>query len=434
MYEGEGAAVSNQLSALLNAIDSYSRNPLPVDGPDHQLGIDLPALRSGIDRLELTFAQLSSRIEGSGIWFLEGSTSPGNWVRHNCRMSMHSAYRSMTVGELAARLPASVEALLAGEIGYEHLGLIAALAKKVDDSETSAWKFDEAVLLADAKEMSVSRFRHVVRKIRHMFDRVGLDRDGIDNHDRRRFSFTECEDGMVAVEGLFSPADGATLKSAITPLADYLNADDHRTREMRMADALVEVATRVLDSGTLPVRRRQRAHVQVTTSLETLMGLPGAPAADMEFTLPITTKTVQRLACGGSITRILLDSKSQVIDVGREKRAVPAALSRALHARDRHCVWPGCQRAAAWCEEHHLQHWASGGETAADNLALVCHHHHWLLHEGGWQMAMTAEGKVVTIGPQYSPGDWRPPDWRPPRAEFDLAGLRELQAIAPRIG
>jgi hypothetical protein len=33
---------------------------------------------------------------------------------------------------------------------------------------------------------------------------------------------------------------------------------------------------------------------------------------------------------------------------------------------------------------HHLVHWADGGPTDLDNLVLLCHAHHTLLHEGGW--------------------------------------------------
>src|SRR5437899_12978285 len=33
---------------------------------------------------------------------------------------------------------------------------------------------------------------------------------------------------------------------------------------------------------------------------------------------------------------------------------------------------------------HHLVHWARGGGTDLDNLVLLCHGHHRLVHEGGW--------------------------------------------------
>ena len=68
----------------------------------------------------------------------------------------------------------------------------------------------------------------------------------------------------------------------------------------------------------------------------------------MEFSLPISTRIVERLACDCNLTRVLLDSDSMVIDSGREKRIVTGSRRRALVAREKHCRWPGCDRPAAW--------------------------------------------------------------------------------------
>lgn len=71
---------------------------------------------------------------------------------------------------------------------------------------------------------------------------------------------------------------------------------------------------------------------------------------------------------------------SEVLDVGRKTRVIPAALRRAVVARDRHCVAPGCTRSAKWCDVHHLVSWADGGETVIGNLCLLCRYHHTLVH------------------------------------------------------
>jgi hypothetical protein len=55
-----------------------------------------------------------------------------------------------------------------------------------------------------------------------------------------------------------------------------------------------------------------------------------------------------------------------------------------LNQRDRGCVFPDCDAPIGWTQAHHLIHWADGGKTDLDNLILVCHRHHHLLHEGGW--------------------------------------------------
>src|SRR5229473_1793719 len=71
------------------------------------------------------------------------------------------------------------------------------------------------------------------------------------------------------------------LPRSVEPLAHRSGDHDRREREQRLADALVELAS----GGT------QRASLQVTTSVETLLGLAGAAAADMEFSLPISPKS-----------------------------------------------------------------------------------------------------------------------------------------------
>ncbi|HSS93817.1 MAG TPA: HNH endonuclease signature motif containing protein, partial [Candidatus Dormibacteraeota bacterium] len=88
------------------------------------------------------------------------------------------------------------------------------------------------------------------------------------------------------------------------------------------------------------------------------------------------------------------------IDVGRAKRVISGSQRTALNVRDRHCVWPGCDRPANWTSGHHLVHWTQGGATDLSNLALVCYRHHWMVHEGGWQLVRSADGLMLAIPPQ----------------------------------
>ncbi len=45
-------------------------------------------------------------------------------------------------------------------------------------------------------------------------------------------------------------------------------------------------------------------------------------------------------------------------------------------------------------DAHHIRHWANGGETSLDNLALLCRVHHRLVHEGGFGAERTADGAL----------------------------------------
>jgi hypothetical protein len=152
-----------------------------------------------------------------------------------------------------------------------------------------------------------------------------------------------------------------------------------------MADSLSELVHHAMDEGRLPRRNGVKPHVTLTTTLEGLKNEFGAPPADLELSLPISTRTLERLACDCTMSRVLL-ADSMVIDVGRATRVVSAPTRRALRVRDRGCRWPGCDRQVNWSTPHHLIHWARGGPGNLPNLVLLCFFHHRLVHEGGWQV------------------------------------------------
>ena len=119
--------------------------------------------------------------------------------------------------------------------------------------------------------------------------------------------------------------------------------------------------------------------------MEALKGELGAPAVDVELTLPVSARTLERFACDCTMSRVLL-ADSQVIDVGRATRVVSGPTRRALKARDKGCRWPGCDRPIGWTSPHHIEFWARGGKTNVHDLVSVCHFHHRQVHEGGWRV------------------------------------------------
>ncbi|MCL7983833.1 MAG: HNH endonuclease, partial [marine benthic group bacterium] len=76
----------------------------------------------------------------------------------------------------------------------------------------------------------------------------------------------------------------------------------------------------------------------------------------------------------------------------------PPAIRRALEARDRGCRFPGC--GLRFTDAHHVRHWADGGETKLENLILLCHHHHRLVHEAGWTVKWWEPGHPAFTDPR----------------------------------
>jgi Domain of unknown function (DUF222)/HNH endonuclease len=350
--------------------------------------------RHVIDLMELSFSQEAAAFAATNDYELEGSVSPIDWIRFNCHMTSSAAADRVAVGERLAELGRTVEALAYGQVGFAHLTVMARTADAIGGS------FDESALLEKARENSPGKFHHICRHYRHAADPKGYAAEQAEQVENRRLSLSTWDDGSLVLNGVLDAVGGAALRTALEPLARKSGAHDDRNRERRLADALVELA-----SGG-----EQRAQIQVTSSLETLLGVVGAPAAEMEFSLPVSSKTIERLACDSSITRVLLDSESTVIDVGRAKRVVSGPGLRALRARDGSCRWPGCERPATWSAAHHVVHWIHGGTTDLDNLILLCHRHHWMVHEGNWQIVRGDDGRMLTVPPTvtFGPSPRRP--------------------------
>jgi len=371
----------------------------------------LAEMGRGVDLMRLMMSRHAAEVAKSSGYQDWGYRSPIDWLKKEMKVPTHEAGDLICVGEQMEVIDDSVDAMVAGEIGFAHLIEIARAADALRMSRTSRG-FDEHKLLERAKaEDSITSFKSYCLKYCHAMDPEGYAKEELDEHEARKLEITGTGQGMVFVKGMLDPEGGAALRTALEPLARKAGKDDERSRDQRVADALVGLARRALDSGELPVRDGHRPHLQVTAPLETLMGLAGAPAADMEFSLPISAKKVERIACDCSITRILLGSDSAIIDVGRAKRTVHPSLLRALKARDRRCAWPGCDHAPSFTNAHHLIHWIRGGLTVLDNLVLLCYRHHHMAHEGGWQLVKADDGRILAIPPrEFSQLPARGPD------------------------
>ena len=353
-----------------------------------RFGEELIQLRHQIDLLELAFSRLAAEFAATDEYDEQGSVSAIDWIRIHCHMTSNAAADRVAVGRRMLEMPQSLASLDAGKIGFAHLSVMARTADAVGKA------FEESVLLVDAEKTSPGKFFHHCRHYRHAVDAAGYAAEQAEQVENRRLWLSTAEDGSMLLSGILDPAGGASLRTALEPLARRSGEHDHREREQRLADALVELAA----GG------EQKAQIQVTSSLETLLALAGAPAAELEYSVPVSSGTVERLACEGSLTRVLLGSESMVIDVGRAKRVVSAPARRALNARDGHCRWPGCERPASKSAAHHLVHWTHGGTTDLDNLVLLCHRHHWMVHEGKWQLVRSDDGRMLTIPPTVTFG------------------------------
>ena len=121
----------------------------------------------------------------------------------------------------------------------------------------------------------------------------------------------------------------------------------------------------------------------------------------------VSAETARRLACDAAKVEMRHGPDGEILDVGRRTRTISPALRRALAARDGQCRFPGCQNRR--CDAHHIEHWADGGETALDNLVLLCRRHHRAVHEEGFRITLDAAGDVHFTRPDGRPFPAAPP-------------------------
>jgi hypothetical protein len=143
--------------------------------------------------------------------------------------------------------------------------------------------------------------------------------------------------------------------------------------------------------------------VHVHTDMETLNadGLNGQ--AELEECGNIPAETARRVSCDAGVVHWLDSSSSEhpggePLSIGRKSRTIPPAIGRALKRRDGGCRFPGCTN-THFVDAHHIQHWADGGETAMENLVLLCRHHHRLVHEGGFGISQPTHGVIEFSNP-----------------------------------
>jgi hypothetical protein len=348
--------------------------------------VDPGRLAAVIDRLKGKLCRVAYASQKRGDHILKAQ-SPVTFVSVNCQMSRTSAADHLCVGEQLAAMPRLGEALSSGQVGYQAASVICHLQKRLGDVDAH---LDEEMWIGFARRFSIKDLGDMASRTWHAVDPEGFCQEVEDKYERRQLFISEM-DGMYRLDGWLDPEAGAALQTAIQSLAKRLGQDDSRTPKQRRADALTELVHHAMDQGTLPRRNGVRPHITVITTIEGLKAELGAEASELESGMPISSKTVQRLACDGTLSRVL-KADSMVVDVGRATRATSPAQSRALKARYRTCAGPGCDRPMNWTSTHHIEFWSHGGQNNLPEMLPLCYYHHRLVHEGGWQVVKAAGG------------------------------------------
>jgi hypothetical protein len=345
--------------------------------------VDPRRLSRVINELEGIRCKVVHRATVRGEHVLAGQ-SACSWVARQCQTSKNAAADRLCVGAQLENMPRVDAALSSGEIGLQAASVICHLNERVTQAGRSIDEEEWVTLAADSSLKSLSSEAACTW---HGVDPSGFNAKVEEAHERRQLFISECGD-MYRIDGWLELEAGAVVKAAIDELARPLGAIDDRSPKQRRADAVFEIAT----------GNQVAPQISVHTTIEGLKGEVGAAASQLEEGTPISSKTVQRMACDGTLHRVL-KADSMVIDVGRAKRVAQPAQWRALKARHKTCGAPGCDRPIGMTQAHHVDFWEDGGHTNHRRMLPLCHYHHRLVHEGGWQVVL-AGSRVEFIPPE----------------------------------
>jgi hypothetical protein len=335
---------------------------------------------------------------------------------------MNAAREKVRVAHALAELPRISEAFSKGELSYSKVRAMTRVANA----------HNEDYLLTIARHGTACHVEKLVSQYRRC-KRLQDTENANAQHANRSVQCYFDDDGSMVIKGRLPAEQGAlimkalelamdrageSLKARLTmDKADGVSAETSSERQPLRAcraDALSEIAERYLNSdpgsGSSADRYQVMVHVSAAALREDVgMSDHGVSAeTSNSFTAEmscledgphVSAETSRRIACDGSILKLVEDTDGQPLSIGRKSRSIPPALRRALRARDDGCRFPGCTH-RSYIDGHHVKHWADGGETSLDNLVQLCRHHHRLVHEGGFSCERRDDGAFVFKDPQ----------------------------------
>jgi hypothetical protein len=380
--------MSSWTSVLQQIVELDPADFDPADLADEQLRATMPLAQVAINRLSALLTRCVSAGEARTVHAADGMGTMKTWLAGQCRLSGAEATGLVRAARRLPALPELQAAYAAGAVGPAHVHVVTAAMTPARIAAAAEAGIDLAttdqVLTAAARALGPEDTAKAVRRWV-----AGVDPDGLLDDSAglpRVLRMASSSGGRVYLTGHLDAVGGETVHAALEAVMNgYRPADDRRTHAERQGDALVELCRQALAGGSLPTVRGERAQVRVSINLQALCAERGF--AELPFAGPITAETARRLACDASVIRILTGPSGLPLDVGREQRTASAGIRRAIEVRDVHCVFAGCRAPAAWCDVHHVIHWAFGGVTSCDNGALLCERHHTAVHEGRFSIA-----------------------------------------------
>jgi hypothetical protein len=232
-------------------------------------------------------------------------------------------------------------------------------------------------------------------------------RDNGDGTHTGRFKIGTLHAAMLkkALDAILNPARNATGTSGIGAGAgaggESADGDPatgqaaKQSRPEQYGHAFGELLER-FPADRLPTTGGVSATVVITLDYDAL--LSGLGTATLDTGEKISAGLARRLACEDgvipAVIRRLVDGRSVVLDMGRERRLHTKHMRIALGIEQGGCTAVGCERPPGWCDAHHDLPWIPDGPTSVENGRLLCRYHHHRAHDTTYDMTRLPDGTV----------------------------------------
>ena len=346
------------------------------------------------------------------------------------------ARRLARAGAFCSVQPALGDAWAAGVITSEHVHALARRADELSEAEMTAVIAELTPLWGQLSPQAVGAF--LARVIRVLHPPADPDPDESAAYESRSLSFALTSDSVV-LSGCLPRIEGEAVIAAIDAFAERLRSEaDHVPPSARRADGLVALVSAAHASGSIPTRGGLPVSVSVavdttTEGDQTWTTSRGhtLTAAQERFAgcdAQLTPILVESSECPDTVEELLNAARPSVLApaeaastritalavgllgarlplaVGRTARIATPAQRRAVAARDRGCIIPGCGIPAEACQTHHVVEWAADGSTDVPNLALLCWAHHRQVDLRMWAISPATSDAAAEPTPGAPPG------------------------------
>src|SRR2546427_11992234 len=188
----KGDRLESARTRVTAAMDDYAAELRRVDGA--RLGEGLIAPRALKDRVEAVFAEGLRRFDKSGEYAADGAIDVVAWLRSRCKLSGGAAAERLGIARQLAHLPQTSKAFATGELGYQHVAVLARTAEHVGAATV---RKAEGSLLALAGTMDPGQFTRAAKNFEHRVDAQAAPAGANPSYQRRYLTISEPLDAIV---------------------------------------------------------------------------------------------------------------------------------------------------------------------------------------------------------------------------------------------